>query len=69
MSTPAHLGGYEWKALCTEARVVKADIRRMLSRFLEHPGDATLLMQVVLKLSDLDDLVSRLEEIGRNTKN
>jgi hypothetical protein len=67
MSTPAQVGKSEWMARLSEARMVKADLRRLLSSALVH-FDVSALAQAALKLGELDDLIVRLEEIGRQTK-
>jgi hypothetical protein len=67
MSSPAQIGGYEWKNQIAEARMIKAEIRALVQKAIQHP-DATLFVQISFKLSDFDDVINRLDEIGRNTK-
>jgi hypothetical protein len=67
MSTPAQIGKYEWQSVLTEARSLKAELRTLLRRTLEH-YDISSLAQACLKIDELNDLINRLEEIGRNTK-
>jgi hypothetical protein len=67
MGTPAQIGGNEWKAVITEARFVKAEIRTLVRKALES-HDLNYLTQAAFKLGDLDDVLNRLDQIGNNTK-
>jgi len=68
MSTPAQVIGYEWKAALAETRQAKAELRTLLRKAIEQPENPGNLTQAILKVGDLDDLIFRLEEVGRNTK-
>ena len=68
MGTPAQVGGNEWKADIAECRVIKYDLRLLVKKLLEHGYDKNILTQMALSLGDMDDILNRLENIGRNTK-
>jgi hypothetical protein len=67
MGTPARAGGYEWRAEIATARMIKGELRSLVQKCLQRP-DANLFVQMALKLGELDDIINRLDEIGRNTK-
>jgi hypothetical protein len=68
VGTPSQVGGYEWKAEIAKARMTKAELRTLVRKAIEGHCDIAMLGQMALKLGELDDVVSRLDEIGRNTK-
>lgn len=67
MTTSAQINGYEWRATLGEIRVVKAELRTMVRKSIET-HDMSFMTLMALKLGEMDDLLNRLDEIGRNTK-
>jgi len=71
MSTPAQIGKNEWKAALTSGRMANRDTRQALRRLLSasnSPAVHALVAQISLALSDNDDALNRLDEIGRNSR-
>ena len=71
MSTPAQIGKYEYHAVIGNAYVVKSDLRSVLRKMMQESRDTTvkaLIGQAALELSELDEIINRLDEIGRQTK-
>lgn len=70
MSTPAQVGKNEYRNAITEARNAAGAIRRTLKQIYSDGNNLTrtLIGAAALSLSDLENAITRLEEIGRNTK-
>ena len=71
MSTPAQMGGYEWKAQINAASSTANDLRLVLGRLLrEFPSPLlqALVGQAAMHLLELSTSLQRLDEIGRNTE-
>lgn len=71
MSTPAQIGKNEYRAALAGARQAGTSLRLDLRRIMAESNSSlvrALVGQAALDLSDLDDAVNRLDEIGRNTK-
>lgn len=72
MSTPAQIGKNEWKAALSLGRMANRDARQALRRLLSasnSPAIHALVAQLSLALSESDDALNRLDEIGRNSRN
>jgi hypothetical protein len=70
MSTPAQVGKSEWKAALVDARNASQDIRKAFKE-LNQEGSGlirALVGQGAIALVELNEAISRLEEIDRNTK-
>jgi hypothetical protein len=70
MSTPAQVGRNEWRHAIQAARQANDDMRGLLKRMLRegNPVVQALAGQAALVLMDNETAISRLDEIGRNTK-
>jgi len=70
MSTPAQIGKREYYAALEQAREANAEARKALKRMVSEGGPLiqALINLVVLAMSENDQALNRLEEIGRNTK-
>jgi len=70
MGTPAQVGKYEYHAQVARLRQAGGSLRMALRRILQEstsPAVRALVAQAALDLSDMEDGVNRLDEIGRNT--
>lgn len=70
MSTPARVGKNEWRAALKAARSANTEMRALTKRLWREsssPLIQALAGQIALNLSDNDQALNRLEEIGRNT--
>ncbi|RPI95399.1 MAG: hypothetical protein EHM40_03355 [Chloroflexi bacterium] len=71
MSTPAQIGKNEYKAAVTKCRNANREARCQLKRIISETNSnliRALVGNVLLALSENDEAVERLDEIGRNTK-
>ena len=71
MSTPAQIGKNEWKAAVSAGRMANRATRAALKGLLRSsnsPAVHALVAQLSLAISDNDDALNRLDEIGRNSK-
>lgn len=71
MSTPAQIGKNEYKAALSSGRMANRSARQALRKMLSasnSPAIHALVAQLSLALSDNDDALNRLDEIGRNSK-
>lgn len=68
MSTPAQIGKNEYQAALAKAREANREIRRTLKRIMQESNSSliqALAGKVSLAVSDNDEAVERLDEIGR----
>ena len=71
MSTPAQIGKNEYKAAVTKCRNANREARGHLKRIISETSSnliRALVSNVLLALSENDEAVERLDEIGRNTR-
>ena len=71
MSTPAQIGKNKYRDELEAARDAAAKIRTSLDKMVEEPGPQTralLIAQAAVALAKLEATISRLEQIGRNSK-
>jgi hypothetical protein len=70
VSTPAQVGGYEWKSGLKRARAANEELRGLLKRMLREGGPVVqaLAGRAALAVLDNENALQRLEEIGRQTK-
>ena len=71
MSTPAQIGKNEYKAAVTKCRNANRDARGHLKRIISETNSTlirALVGSVLLALSENDEAVERLDEIGRNAR-
>ena len=71
MSTPAQIGKNEYRAAITKCRNANREARGQLKRIIGETSSnliRALVGQVLLALSENDEAVERLDEIGRNAK-
>jgi DNA-binding phage protein len=72
MSTPAQIGKNEYRAALAKAREANREIRKVLKRIMQESNSSliqALAGKVSLAVSDNDEAVERLDEIGRALKN
>ncbi len=68
MGTPAQVGRNEYNATITQARLHLQDLRRVLKAMGQEAALRSFIGPMAMDLLELTDLINRLEEIGRNTK-
>ena len=71
MGTPAQIGKSEYKAAVTKCRNANREARCHLKRIISETNSnliRALVGNVLLAISENDEAVERLDEIGRNTK-
>lgn len=71
MSTPAQIGKNEYRAALASGRLANRDTRQALRKLLSasnSPAVHAIVAQISMALSDNEDALNRLEEIGRNSK-
>lgn len=70
MSNPAQLGKNEWKNAVKTAQDANTEIRGLLKRMMREgdPVVQALAGQAALAVLDNENALSRLQEIGQNTK-
>jgi hypothetical protein len=70
VSTPARIGKNEWRATIRSARQANEALRNLLKRIMREgsPMVQALTGTAALEVADLENALSRLEEIGRNTE-
>jgi hypothetical protein len=72
MSTPAQIGKNEYQSALAKAREANREIRKTLKRIMQESNSSliqALAGKVSLAVSDNDEAVERLDEIGRALKN
>jgi len=71
MSTPAQIGKNEYRAAIAQARKANQDARKELKRIMQESGSSlmqALAGKISLAVSDNEDAITRLAEIGRTLK-
>ncbi len=71
MSTPAQIGKNEYRAAITRGRNANREARGHLKRIVSETSSnliRALVGNVLLALSENDEAIERLDEIGRNAK-
>ena len=71
MSTPAQIGKNEYQAALAKGRQANRDLRRILRRINQETNSnliRALVGDAALVVSDNDEAMERLEEIGRTLK-
>ncbi len=71
MSTPAQIGKNEYQAALTKAREANREIRMVLRRIMQESSSSliqALAGKVSLAVSDNDEAVERLDEIGKTLR-
>ncbi len=71
MSTPAQIGKNEYKSAVTRCRNANREARGHLKRIISETNSnliRALVGNVLLAISENDEAVERLDEIGRNAK-
>ncbi len=70
MSTPAQVGKNEWRAALRAARQANESLRGLLKRVMREGGPLAqaLVGAAALEVAELEHALSRLEEIGRQTR-
>ncbi len=71
MSTPAQIGKNEYRAAIIRGRNANREARGHLKRIVSETSSnliRALVGNVLLALSENDEAIERLDEIGRNTK-
>jgi hypothetical protein len=72
VTTPAQIGKNEYRAALALGRMANRDARHALRKLLtssSSPAIHALVAQMSLALSENDDALNRLDEIGRNSRN
>jgi uncharacterized protein YukE len=71
MSTPAQIGKNEYQAALAKARQANRDLRRILRRINQETNSnliRALVGDAALVVSDNDEAMERLDEIGKTLK-
>lgn len=71
MSTPAQIGRNEYRAAVSKAREANRETRKEIRKILAETNSnlvRALISNVLLALSENDDALDRLDEIGRNSR-
>lgn len=71
MTTPAQIGKTDYNTAIRDARDANREIRFALKKLLytsNSPAVHSLITQMTLSLSENDEAIYRLAEIGRNSK-
>jgi hypothetical protein len=71
MSTPAQIGKNEYNAAIAKGREANREVRRLLKRMMQESGSSliqALAGKISLALSDNDEAIERLDEIGKQLK-
>lgn len=71
MSTPAQIGKTEYNAALKKAREAKQEARKWLRRIMTDSSSNLIRAQVgnvLLAMTDIDEAIERLDEIGRTLK-
>ncbi len=71
MSTPAQIGKNEYKAAIEKGRIANREARGQLRRIVSETSSnliRALVGNVLLALSENDEAIERLDEIGRNAR-
>ena len=71
MSTPAQIGKNEYQAALAKGRQANRDLRRILRRINQETNSnliRALVGDAALVVSDNDEAMERLDEIGRTLK-
>lgn len=71
MSTPAQIGKQEYNAALSKARKANRDARQWLRRIMSDSSSnliRALVGNVLLEMTENDEAIERLEEIGRTLK-
>lgn len=71
MGTPAQIGKSQYRAILNSARQANVNQRRILKRIMEEtPSNLfkALIGQLAMELSDNDQALNQLDEIGKTLK-
>jgi len=71
MSTPAKIGKNEYQAALAKGRNAQHEIRKILKRIMQESSSSliqALTGKVALELGEIDEVLERLDEIGRTLK-
>jgi len=71
MSTPAQIGKNEYQAQIAKAREANHEVRKNLKRIMQESSSSliqALTGKAALALSETDEALERLDEIGRKPK-
>jgi ribosomal protein S7 len=71
MSTPAQIGKNEYQAALAQGREANREVRRMLRRIMQETSSSliqALAGKISLAVSDNDEAIERLDEIGKTLK-